>query len=91
MEQQGGSEAFRRDEALVALAVLSIYAPGFLYELRTNPESTLWRYGFALSPDEMREARDYFAERASLSDDEIVRGLREQIGGEPYYKRWFRP
>jgi hypothetical protein len=97
VEQQGGPEEFGRTEALMALAILSIYAPGFLSEVRTNLESTLWRYGFALSPEEMREASDYFAERATLSDQDIVDGLREQIESEreqiesEVFFRWFRP
>lgn len=97
MEQQGGPEESGRTEALMALAILSIHAPGFLSEARTNLESTLWRYGFALSPEEMRDASNYFADRAALSDQEIVDGLREQlvsereqIGAEAYF-RWFRP
>jgi hypothetical protein len=97
VEQQGGPEEFGRTEALMALAILSIYAPGFLSEVRTNLESTLWRYGFALSPEEMREASVYFAERATLSDQDIVDGLREQIESEreqiesEVFFRWFRP
>jgi hypothetical protein len=97
VEQQGGPEEFGRPEALMALAILSIHAPGFLNEVRTNLESTLWRYGFALSPQEMRQASYYFAERATLSDRDIVAGLREQIesgseqiGSEAFF-RWFRP
>ena len=97
MEQQGGPEESGRTEALMALAILSIYAPGFLSEVRANLESTLWRYGFALSPEEMRDASDYFAERATLSDQDIVDGLREQIESEreqiesEVFFRWFRP
>jgi hypothetical protein len=97
VEQQGGPEEFGRTEALMALAILSINAPGFLSEVRTNLESTLWRYGFALSPEEMRDASDYFAERATLSDQDIVDGLREQLESEREQIgvaarfRWFRP
>jgi hypothetical protein len=97
VEQQGGPEESGRTEALMALAILSIHAPGFLSEVRTNLESTLWRYGFALSPEEMRDASDYFAERATLSDQDIVDGLREQLESEREQIeaaarfRWFRP
>jgi hypothetical protein len=97
VEQQGGPEESGRTEALMALAILSIHAPGFLSEVRTNLESTLWRYGFALSPEEMRVASDYFAERATLSDQDIVDGLREQLESEREQIdvearfRWFRP
>jgi hypothetical protein len=76
VEQQGPTEGFRREEALTALAELSIAHPPFLSGLRGNLEFTLWRYGFALSPREMQEARNYLAAYAELSDEEILENLR---------------
>jgi hypothetical protein len=81
VERQGGTQEFRRDKALEALAILSIYEPGFLGGIRDDLESTLWRYGFALSPQEMREARYYLTENAELSDDEIIQRLESQVPG----------
>ena len=78
MERQGGTQEFRRDKALEALAILSIYEPGFLGGIRDDLESTLWRYGFALSPQEMWEARHYLTQNAELTDDEILQRLKEQ-------------
>jgi hypothetical protein len=76
VEYQEGTEAFRREEALMALAELSIGYPQFLSDLRDNLESTLWRYGFALSPQEMQEARNFLAAHAELSDDDLLQRLR---------------
>jgi hypothetical protein len=78
VEQQGGIQELRRDKALEALAILSIYEPSFLRGIRDDLESTLWRYGFALSPQEMREARDYLTRNAELTDEEIIQNLETQ-------------
>jgi hypothetical protein len=75
MEQQGGTEAFWREEALMALAELSIGYPQFLSDLRDNLESTLWRYGFALSPQEMQKARYFLAQQEELSDEDLLERL----------------
>jgi hypothetical protein len=88
MQQQGGTQEFKRDKALEALAILSIYEPGFLGGIRDDLESTLWRYGFALSPQEMREARDYLTENAELSDDAIIQSLVSQDPGRRSGRRW---
>ena len=71
MEQQGGTEEFRRASAMEALCVLSIHDRNFLPGLRDNLEATLWSYGFALSPREMEDARKYLTDKAPLSDDQI--------------------
>lgn len=76
MEQQEPTEGFRREEALMALAELSIGYPPFLRDLRNNLEFTLWRYGFALSPREMQEARNYLAAHAGQTDEEVLQTLR---------------
>ena len=72
MAEQGGTEEFRRDRALEALAILSIYDNYFLSSLRDNLESTLWDYGFALSPDEMQAVRERLTEHAGESDQQII-------------------
>ncbi len=82
MEQQEGIQEFIRVKALEALAILSIYEPGFLSVLKDDLESTLWRYGFALSPQEMREARHYLTTNAEVTDEEIIQRL------ESVDKRW---
>jgi hypothetical protein len=76
VEQQEPTEGFRREEALMALAELSIGNPPFLSELRNNLEFTLWRFGFALSPREMQEARNYLAAHAGQTDEEVLERLR---------------
>lgn len=76
MEQEGAPEALRRNEAGEALATLSMHDPYFLTGIRTDLESTLWRYGFALSPREMQTARDYLTENTELSDEEFIQNVR---------------
>jgi hypothetical protein len=83
VEQQGGIQEFRRDKALEALAILSMNESGFLSEIRDDLESTLWRYGFALSPQEMWEARHYLTQTAELTDEEILQRLESHEG-----RRW---
>jgi hypothetical protein len=80
VEQQGGIQEFRRDKALEALAILSMNESGFLSEIRDDLESTLWRYGFALSPQEMWEARHYLTQTAELTDEEILQRLESHEG-----------
>ncbi len=82
MDQQGQTEGYIRHEALEALAVLSIYEPSFLHALRDNLASTLWRYGFALSPEEFEEASNYLTANADLSDAQIIERL------QTLEKRW---
>jgi hypothetical protein len=67
----------------MAVARLSIGDPEFLNGLRADLESALWRYGFALSPQETREAREYFAAKTNDSDDDIVRDLENQLREYP--------
>ena len=85
MERQEGTGGggFRRDEALMAVARLSIGGPEFLNGLRADLESALWRYGFALSPQETREAREYFAAKTGDTDDDVVRDLEYQLREYP--------
>ncbi len=63
----------------MAVARLSISDPEFLNGLRADLESALWRYGFALSPQETREAREYFAAKIGDGDDDVVRDLENQL------------
>jgi hypothetical protein len=70
--EQGGTGEFRRERALEALAILSINDEYFLGSLRDNLESTLWDYGFALSPDEMQAVRKYLGDHAQESDQQII-------------------
>jgi hypothetical protein len=78
VEQQGESEATFRINAGEALAILSIHSPNFLMGIRTNLRSTLWDYGFALSPEEMKRAEQYLTETAQLSDDAIIEDLESK-------------
>ncbi len=95
MAQQGGSEygreteEVRRDPALEALALLAIdegqlsaYNDQFLRGIRTALEPTLWDYGFALSPKEVEDVKDFIEKTASLSNEEFVRNLREALNLE---------
>ena len=85
MAQQGGTEGFSRDRALEALVTLSINDPHFLKSLRGNIESTLWNHGFALSPDEIKTARNFLNEAAQESDQQIIDYLKNPVGSE---RRW---
>lgn len=63
----------------MAVARLSIDDDDFLTGLRDDPDGTLWRYGFALSPEEMRDVREYFSSRSDDRNNEIVRRLRSDL------------
>jgi hypothetical protein len=63
----------------MALATLGIHDPQFLSEVRANLETALWRYGFALSPQEMQEARDYLTGKTDLEDEAIVNELQSPL------------
>lgn len=58
---------------------MSLYEDGFLSGLRDDPETTLWNYGFALSPREMVTIREAFgtARDRGLSDEDILERIRE--------------
>jgi len=94
--QQGETEEIRRDKALEALAILStgdftrleedlVHPEHFLKGMRTDVEPTLWDYGFALSPKEVEDVKDFFENTASLRDEEFVRHIKE-VPGEN--RRW---
>jgi hypothetical protein len=81
MAERGGSHELDRDGAARAVAILSLREDGFLNSLREDPESTLWNYGFALSPLEMETIRQAFgtARDRGMSDEDIVQMLRESL------------
>jgi hypothetical protein len=94
--QQGETEEIRRDKALEALAILStgdftrleedlVHPEHFLKGMRTDVEPTLWDYGFALSPKEVKDVKDFIENTASLSDEEFVRHIKEVPGKN---RRW---
>ena len=72
----------------MAVATLSIHDAAFLSGLRTDLHSTLWSRGFALSPKEMSDAREYFTARADDSDEEIARDLRGQSESYVDFRIW---
>ena len=94
--QQGETEEIKRDKALEALAILStgdftlleedlVHPEHFLKGMTTDVEPTLWDYGFALSPKEVEDVKDFIENTASLSDEEFVRHIKE-VPGEN--RRW---
>jgi hypothetical protein len=87
VEQQEAAQEFRREEALMVVAIASIHDPEFLSGARTDLESTLWRYGFALSPQEMEEVRGYFEAKKDCLDQAIIDDLEAQLG-PAQGKRW---
>ncbi|HKH11562.1 MAG TPA: hypothetical protein VKA73_10500 [Rubrobacter sp.] len=60
-----------------ALTLMAIHDTDFVRSVRDDPESALWRYGFALNPAEMGFVREYLARYANLNDREIVEKLQE--------------
>jgi hypothetical protein len=91
--QQGETEEITRDKALEALAILStgdftlleedlVHPDQFLKGMRTDVESTLWDYGFALSSQEMQDVKAFLEETTSLSDEEFVERIKSRK------KRW---
>ena len=92
MTEQGGSYELDRDGAARAVAILSLHEDRFLSGLRDNPESTLWSYGFALSPREMETIRGAFG---SAQDGVIEANKADRIQairtGDPGYFRATTP
>jgi len=64
---------------------LSAYDDQFLRGITTALEPTPWDYGFALSPQEVEDAKDFIEKTASLSDDEFIRHLKGTLKLE---RRW---
>ncbi len=79
MAQRDENGGFVRIEALMAVARLSISDPDFLNGLKDDLDRTLWRYGFALSPAEVQDAREYFVAKADDRNNEIVRSLERNF------------
>jgi hypothetical protein len=86
------TEEFRRDTALRALGILSIeggqlsaYDDQSIRGITTALEPTSWDYGFALSPKEVEDVKDFSEKTASLSDEEFVRHLKGTLKIE---RRW---
>ncbi|QIN81810.1 hypothetical protein GBA63_03515 [Rubrobacter tropicus] len=88
MERQEGTGGYRRDEALMAVARLSISDADFLRGMKRDPASTLWQYGFALSPQEMREAEDFLGNRRDAGDDDIREDLEREIRASAERRIW---
>jgi hypothetical protein len=82
--QQGEAQEFSRDEAFDALAYVSICDDQFL-RARTALESTLWDYGFALSPREMQDVKTFIEEYAHLSDEDFVQYIKQLLDER---RRW---
>jgi hypothetical protein len=86
------TEEFRRDTALRALGILSIeggqlsaYDDQFERGITTALEPTSWDSGFALSPKEVEDVKDFMEKSASLSDEEFVRHVKGTLKLE---RRW---
>lgn len=79
MAERGGNGEQVRIEALMAVARLSIADADFLNGLRRDLDGTLRRHGFALNPQEMRDARRYFSFKADDSNDEITTAMGEDL------------
>ena len=86
------TEGFRRDTVLRALGILSIeggqssaYDDQSIRGITTALEPTSWDYGFALSPKEVEDVKDFSEKTASLSDEEFVRHLKGTLKIE---RRW---
>ena len=88
MERQEGTGEFRRDEALMAVARLSVSDADFLRDMRRSPASTLWRYGFALSPREMQEVEDFLGNRRDAGDDDVRGALQEELRASAERRIW---
>ena len=71
----------------MAVARLSINDADFLRSMRGSPASTLWKYGFALSPQEMLEVESFLGNRREAGDDDLRGVLEEQIGTPPSAER----
>jgi hypothetical protein len=66
-----------RLEALRALTILAVHDEEFRREMWDDPEGTLERYGFALSPAEMAQVNNFlYAVRESV-DVDLFEGLTD--------------
>jgi hypothetical protein len=77
-----------RLEALWGLTALAIHDREFRSEALRNLESTLWRYGFALSPQEVDRVRQFQENVANMKDEDLVRELERQYEIAPQLGRW---
>jgi hypothetical protein len=69
-----------RLEALRALNILAVHDEEFRREMWDDPEGTLERYGFALSPAEMAQVNNFlYAVRESV-DVDLFEGLTDAHG-----------
>jgi hypothetical protein len=67
-----------RRELLEQLARRAATDAEFLRQARRDLESTLTRYGYNLTPEELRSVRDVQRRTTGMGDDEVVRAL---LGG----------
>jgi hypothetical protein len=74
MDQQPEQQP-RRGEALDGLVTLAIEDVQFRRGAVEDLEGTLWRYGFALTPREMEEVREYHSSVAGMTDQQILEDL----------------
>lgn len=72
----------------MAVARLSISDDDFLRGMKRDPASTLWRYGFALSPQEMREATDFLGGRRRAGDADVRGELEGLIQASAERRIW---
>ena len=94
MAQPGDAEGFVRDGAAEALILLLASDRGILDGLRTNPETTLWNYGFALSPRELESVRSFIQYTSAQSFEETLNQLQQpeseslEFRSLAYRRRW---
>jgi hypothetical protein len=74
--QSGDAEWLERDGAAEALFLLLASDEEILEGLRTNPETTLWNHGFALSPREMEIVRGAIESTSKLTFEETLKELQ---------------
>lgn len=72
----------------MAVARLSISDADFLRGMMRDPASTLWQYGFALSPQEMQAAEDFLGSRRDAGDADIRAELEAQIQASAERRIW---
>jgi hypothetical protein len=72
-----------REDVLSSLAGRAARDPQFLGQMRRDPETTLGRYGYDLTEEELEVLKKVQRQTAGMSDQELTRALAVGLRGGP--------
>ena len=70
-----------REDVLSSLAGRAARDPQFLGQMRRDPETTLGRYGYDLTEEELEVLKNVQRQTAGMSDQELTRALAVGLRG----------